>query len=243
LQSLADILFESSGEVGPDVQKLYQQASQLLPSDLRLGYMAGVGDWQAGKKDEAEKLWAALDEKLAVGDKTLEQVADDLFSVIGKVEPIVAEFYQKAFARDPANLRAGYMIGVGEWQSGHEAEAKARWAALEAKTPKGDATLKTLANDLFKASGRVDPWTAEFYRAAYQQNPEDLQVGYFSGIGQWQAGRHAEADALWASIEARTADGDPRRQMFTALKQAFRKETPASNSPTAPVSSQEKPPG
>ncbi|MEP7209539.1 MAG: hypothetical protein ABI740_01770 [Alphaproteobacteria bacterium] len=241
--ALADLLFETSASVTPDSQRLYQEAFALAPTDLRLGYMSGVGDWQAGKKDEAEKLWASLDARAPAGDRTLEGVANDLFSVTGKIEPYTIEFYQKVVARDPANLRAGYMLGIAEWQTGHETEAKARWAALTAKAPKGDPTLKALANDLFKASGRVDPWTAELFRMAYQQNPEDVQVGYFYGIGQWQAGHHAEADALWATIEAKTAPDDPRRQMFAALKEAFRKETPGSNPPTAPAPTQVKPPG
>ncbi len=233
LVSLADLLFETTGAVSPDIGKLYQQAYALQPDELRVGYMAGIGEWQAGKHEEAEKRWAAIDGKLPAGDKMLEQLADGLFALTGRIEPYTAEIYEKALARDPANARLGYMIGVGEWQSGHEAEARARWAKLEAKTPKGDLTLKTLANDLFKASGRVDPWTSEFYRAAYSQNPDDLQVGYFSGIGEWQAGRHAEADALWAAIEAKTPEGDPRRKMFAALKEAFRKDGPAP-SPAAP---------
>jgi cytochrome c-type biogenesis protein CcmH len=241
--ALADLLFSSSGQVTPDIQKLYQRAHELEPDDLRIGYMVGVGDWEAGKKDEAEKLWASLDAKLPAGDKSLSQLADSFFALSGKVEPYTAEFYQRALARDPTNLRAGYMLGVGEWQAGHEAEAKARWAALAAKAPKGDDTVKTLANDLFKTTGRVDPWTAELFRLAYQQNADDVQVGYFYGIGLWQAGHHAEADALWASIEAKTAPDDPRRQMFAALKEAFRKEGPASESPAAPAPPQQKPPG
>jgi cytochrome c-type biogenesis protein CcmH/NrfG len=243
LVALADLLFSSSGQVTPDVQKLYQQAYALQPEDLRVGYMVGVGDWQAGKKDEAEKLWASLDAKIPPGDKSLEQLGDMLFGITGKIEPYTTEFYQKALARDPTSLRPAYMIGLGEWQAGHEAEAKARWTALAAKTPKGDGTLKSLANELFKSSGRVDPWTTELFRLAYQQNPDDVQVGYFYGIGQWQAGRHAEADALWASIEAKTAPDDPRRQMFTALKEAFRKDGPSPESPAAPAPSQQKPPG
>jgi cytochrome c-type biogenesis protein CcmH len=241
--ALADLLFESGDVVTADAQRLYQEAFTLQPADLRLGYMTGVGDWQAGKKDEAEKLWASLDARATAGDKTLEGVANDLFSVTGKIEPYTMEFYQKVVARDPANLRAGYMLGIAEWQAGREAEAKARWAALTAKAPKGDGTVKALANDLFKASGRVDPWTSELFRLAYQQNPEDVQVGYFYGIGQWQAGHHAEADALWAAIEAKTDPNDPRRQMFAALKEAFRKETPATNLPAAPAPPGEKSPG
>lgn len=245
--SLADLLFQSSGSVTPDAQRLYQQAFALQPQDIRLGYLAGVGDWQAGKKDEAEKLWARLDAQLPAGDDTLSNIANYLFAVTGKIEPYTAEFYQKAFARDPNNLRAGYMIGVGEWQAGHEAEAKARWAALQAKAPKGDQTAKELANDLFKTSSRVDPWTAELFRLAYQQNPDDVQVGYFYGIGQWQAGHHAEADALWAAIEAKTPADDPRQKMFAALKEAFRKDGPApgspAESPAAPSPSREKSPG
>ena len=224
--ALADLLFETSGKVDGDVLRLYRQARQMQPDDLRLGYMIGIGDWQAGKTEDAEALWASLEEKTLPGDTTLTDLADGLFSMTGEMTPYNKALYSLAYKHDPANARLGYMVGVGEWQAGHEDEAKARWKSIAEKAPKGDQTLKTVADDLFKLAGRVDPWTTELYRLDWSRNPDDLRVGYLLGVGEWQAGKRAEADALWASIEARTPDGDPRQKMFEALKETFRKDAP-----------------
>ncbi|MBI1360914.1 MAG: hypothetical protein GC155_11605 [Alphaproteobacteria bacterium] len=242
--ALADLLFESSGKVDGDVLKLYEQARQMQPGDLRLGYMVGIGEWQAGKRDEAEALWASLEQKAPPGDTTLRDLADGLFSMSGEMTPYNQTLYSLAYKHDPSDARLGYMLGVGEWQAGHEADAMARWKALAEKAPKGDQTLKTVADDLFKVSGRVDPWTTELYRMAWAKNPDDLRVGYLLGVGEWQAGKKAEADALWASIEARTPEGDPRQKMFEALKETFRKDVPVTiNVPSTAPGGPEMPPG
>jgi cytochrome c-type biogenesis protein CcmH/NrfG len=225
------------------VMAIAERRSKQQPADPQPHYIMGIVLKSAGKPNEAVLAFESALRRDPNFTPALVSLADLLFESSGEVAPDVQKLYQQALTLAPDDLRLGYMSGLGEWQAGHEAEARARWTALEARTPAGDTTLKTLANDLFKMSGRVDPWTTELFRAAYQQNPEDLQVGYFYGIGEWQAGRHAEADALWASIEAKTASSDPRRQMFAALKEAFRKETPAANSPAAPAPPPGKPPG
>ena len=68
LKSLADLLFKRSGMVDALTRDLYRAAFELDPTDVRLGFMAGLGDWQAGLKEEAEAEWARLEEPLAADD-------------------------------------------------------------------------------------------------------------------------------------------------------------------------------
>lgn len=58
---LADLRFKMSGKVDPATTQLYQQSFAAQPDNLRVGYLAGIGLWLQGKKDEAETLWAGID--------------------------------------------------------------------------------------------------------------------------------------------------------------------------------------
>lgn len=63
VSDLADLRFKMSGQVDPATTQLYQQAFQARPDNLRIGYLAGIGLWLQGKKDEAEALWAGINAK------------------------------------------------------------------------------------------------------------------------------------------------------------------------------------
>lgn len=63
VKDLADLRFKMTGAVDPATTALYHQVYQAEPNNLRAGYMAGIGDWVAGRKDEAGKLWAEIDAK------------------------------------------------------------------------------------------------------------------------------------------------------------------------------------
>jgi cytochrome c-type biogenesis protein CcmH/NrfG len=60
ITSLADLRFKSTGQVDVFTTQLYQTAFEAQPDHFRLGYLAGIGLWLQGKKDEAEKLWADI---------------------------------------------------------------------------------------------------------------------------------------------------------------------------------------
>ncbi|MDP3492281.1 MAG: hypothetical protein Q8R82_04150 [Hyphomonadaceae bacterium] len=60
---LADLRFKMSGQVDTATTQLYQQAFEARPDNLRIGYLAGIGLWLQGKKDEAEAMWAGIDAK------------------------------------------------------------------------------------------------------------------------------------------------------------------------------------
>ncbi|MBK8837212.1 MAG: hypothetical protein IPO30_00485 [Hyphomonadaceae bacterium] len=57
---LADLRFKMSGQVDPATTQLYQQAFAAQPSNLRIGYLAGIGLWLQGKTTEAEAMWADI---------------------------------------------------------------------------------------------------------------------------------------------------------------------------------------
>jgi cytochrome c-type biogenesis protein CcmH/NrfG len=57
----ADLRFTTTGEVDTLTTSLYQGAFAGQPDRFRLGYLAGIGLWEQGKRTEAEALWADLD--------------------------------------------------------------------------------------------------------------------------------------------------------------------------------------
>ena len=63
ISRLADIRFKMTGEVDAGTSALYHEWYRRDPTALRPGYMAGIGDWVAGRKDEAQALWAEIDAK------------------------------------------------------------------------------------------------------------------------------------------------------------------------------------
>jgi len=60
---LADLRFKTTGEVDEMTTRLYQMAFAANPDRFRFGYLAGIGLWLQGKKDEAEALWAGIDSR------------------------------------------------------------------------------------------------------------------------------------------------------------------------------------
>lgn len=60
---LADLRFKTTGEIDETTTRLYQTAFAARPEHHRLGYLAGIGLWLQGKKDEAEALWAGIDSR------------------------------------------------------------------------------------------------------------------------------------------------------------------------------------
>ena len=61
LKSLADLKFKASGKIEGETADLYRRADAMDRNDLRIGYMAGIGDWVAGKQKEAKAQFAEID--------------------------------------------------------------------------------------------------------------------------------------------------------------------------------------
>ena len=67
LEAWADARFKSSQKVDPETADLYLRAYQLDKSDLRVGYMAGIGLWLQGKTAQAEAMWKDIDARAPDG--------------------------------------------------------------------------------------------------------------------------------------------------------------------------------
>jgi cytochrome c-type biogenesis protein CcmH len=100
-------------------------------------------------------------------------------------------------------------------------EAMLAYQAALRRDPTNGPALVALADLRFKSSGALDATTNRLYQAAYAADPSNPRVGYMSGIAAWQEGRQDEARSLWSQIEAAVPAGDPRQQMFRALRETF----------------------
>jgi cytochrome c-type biogenesis protein CcmH/NrfG len=63
IKDLADLRFKMTGQVDAATSVLYHQVYSAEPTNIRAGYMAAIGDWVAGRKDEAKALFAEIDAK------------------------------------------------------------------------------------------------------------------------------------------------------------------------------------
>lgn len=185
---------------------------------VALAALAGVAAyWFIGKPDMPDRpLEARLDE---IEDQARTS-ADTLTG-----EQMMA-IIQKRAQDAPNDPEPHKYMGDLLAAAGAPNEAILAYQSALRRNPDFQPALKSLADLLFKLSGRVDPSTRDLYLHAYQVDQTDLRVGYMAGVGEWQAGRRAEAEALWASIEAKTAEDDPRRGMFQAIRETFAVETP-----------------
>jgi cytochrome c-type biogenesis protein CcmH/NrfG len=86
---------------------------------------------------------------------------------------------------------------------------------------KNAEALAALADMRFKSGGKVDAETSDLYHRAYKLDRANLRVGYMAGIGDWVAGKQAEARKQFAEIDAKTPEDGPYPQMFAALRQMF----------------------
>lgn len=67
LKAWADGRFKATQAIDVMTSDLYNRAYKLDASDLRIGYMAGIGLWLQGKKAEAETIWADVDKRVTEG--------------------------------------------------------------------------------------------------------------------------------------------------------------------------------
>lgn len=69
LVALGDLLtVESGGQIGDMSARVYERAWRLDNSQVRAGFLAGLAAYRAGRVDEAEARWAAIDDGLAEED-------------------------------------------------------------------------------------------------------------------------------------------------------------------------------
>ncbi|MEZ5937578.1 MAG: hypothetical protein R3C52_05090 [Hyphomonadaceae bacterium] len=135
--------------------------------------------------------------------------------------PEMMALLQKRAKEAPKDPNPHKFMGDLYKGAGATNEAILAYQAALRRDPDFAPAMVSLADVLFMSSGRVDESTAALYHRAFELDPGNLRVGYMAGIGDWQAGKRDQAVALWDSLEAKVSDGDPRKQMFKALRDTF----------------------
>ena len=144
---------------------------------------------------------------------------------------------QKRAQEDPTNPGPHIAMGVLMEMAGQPNEAMMAYEAALRRAPDEVEVISRLADLRFKMTADVDAATSALYHEWFKQRPEELRAGYLAGIGDWKAGRKEEAQKIWADVEARTPEGDPRRGMYKALREMFGVDPPP------PGTQQTPPPG
>jgi len=128
---------------------------------------------------------------------------------------------EERVSQEPNDAVAYQMMGRLLASVGQAEKAEAAYRQAIKQGDKTFETVKALADLRFKSTSKVDAETADLYHRAYKLNPADLRVGYMAGIGDWVAGKQAEAKNQLAEIDAKTPEDGPYPQMFAALRQMF----------------------
>lgn len=128
---------------------------------------------------------------------------------------------QKRAQQDPGNPAPHIAMGMLMEMASQPNEAVLAYELALRRDPHQLEAIKRLANLRFQMTGTIDEATSALYHEWFKREPEEVHIGFFAGMGDWLAGRKAEAEKIWADVEARTPKGDPRRQMYAALRQQF----------------------
>lgn len=149
-----------------------------------------------------------------------------------RIDQVIA-LAQKRALDNPKDPRPHWIMGKMLESSNNPGAALLAYESALRRDPGNVEVLTDLADLRFKMSGQVDPGTTQLYQDAFAAKPDNLRVGYLAGIGLWLQGKKAEAEELWAGINARAPETGPERQMFAALRQMFGIDPP-SPEPAAP---------
>jgi cytochrome c-type biogenesis protein CcmH/NrfG len=129
---------------------------------------------------------------------------------------------EERVSQAPDDSKAYQMMGKLLASVGQVEKAEAAYREVLKRDDRNVEVLADLADMRFKSSKlKIDAETSDLYHRAYKLDPANLRVGYMAGIGDWVAGKQAEARKQLAEIDARTPEGSPYPQMFAALRQMF----------------------
>jgi len=68
IKKLANLRFQMTGTIDESTAALYHEWFKREPNELHIGFFAGMGDWLAGRKTEAEAIWADVEARTPKDD-------------------------------------------------------------------------------------------------------------------------------------------------------------------------------
>ncbi|MCI4646431.1 MAG: tetratricopeptide repeat protein [Hyphomonadaceae bacterium] len=112
--------------------------AQENPEDAEPRYLIGIVLAQQGRDDEAVRAYQSA---LRRNDRHVEALiglADSLIRLSGgEVSPDIAQILGRAYALDPRQVRAAFLVGVSAWQMDQKGQARAIWDETAASLPEG----------------------------------------------------------------------------------------------------------
>lgn len=185
-----------------------------------LAGLAAVGAYFVlGKPDMPDE---PLAQRLAVLEKSAQGGANIEDFTLDQIMAIA----QKRALENPKDPMPHKIMGDLLAAVGRPNEAIMAYQSALRRDPAFKPAIESLADTAFKMSGRIDAPTATLYRRAFELDPADLRLGYMAAVGDWQAGEKDKANAEMDAIEAQAPEGDPRREMFKALRETFASDAP-----------------
>lgn len=251
------------GQLTPDERlAVLQERSLKSPTDPEP--LREIGDLYAsvGRVEDAQHSYRAALLRKPGDERTLDSISALEFQVSGVVDQATRDKLPQIRERartNPEALTAVQLVALLEeriqsapddpmaykilgdvlGRMGHFDKAAAAYKSAFDRDPKNVELIASLADARFKATSQVDAFTTELYQQAFKAQPDHFRLGYLAGIGLWVQGRKAEAEKIWADIDARAPKDGPERQMFAALRQMFGIDPAPGASELAPA----KPPG
>jgi cytochrome c-type biogenesis protein CcmH len=192
---------------------------------LAVGLAAVGGYWLLGKPD-------MRDEPLAGRLEEVRKQAQEAPETITAMQ-FMALLQQRA-QQDPEDPMPHVFMGKILQQAERPTEAMLAYESALRRDPNNLEVLRELPDLRFRMTGQVDPATTALYHQWYELEPSQLRAGYLAGVGDWLAGRKAEAEAVWAEVNAKAPENGPERQMFAALRQMFGIDPAAPAAPSRP---------
>ena len=135
------------------------------PDDPQPHYFIGQLLANQGRDEDAVRAYQSALRRNNTHVPALMGLGDSLLRMSnGDVSPELAELFKRAFQLDPSQLRAGFLVGVADWQAGNEADAQAYWTSIETSLPEGsrerqgfEALVSTYMRESRADSAAVSP--------------------------------------------------------------------------------------
>jgi cytochrome c-type biogenesis protein CcmH/NrfG len=189
--------------------------------------LMGAGTyWFMGRPAMGDLPYTAQLEKI---DAKIKTKPDDLTAAEAMA------YLQKRAKDDPKDPTPHKFMGDLYAQANMTNDAILAYQAALRRDPNNIEALTKLGDVLFLSSQKVDESTLGIYRRVLELQPDNVRIGILVGVGEWQAGDKAGAQARWDAILAPLPADSQLRGMYAAMREAFAPEEPkAGETPKSP---------